>query len=66
MKQKQSWTERTDLWLPRGERFGGGMGWEAGISRWKLLHVEWRDKGLLYSTENYIRYPMTNHEGKEC
>ena len=42
----------------------GGM--ECGISRCKLLYIEWiNNKVLLYSTENYIQYPMINHNGKE-
>ena len=39
-------TERTDLSLPRG---WGGMEWESGISRCKLLYIEWiNNKVLLY------------------
>ena len=34
-------SERTDLWLPRGRMSGGGMDWELGISRCKLLYIEW-------------------------
>ena len=53
------------MWLPRG-RDGGGKDWEFGISRDKLLFVEWiNDKILLHSTGNYIQYPMINHNGKE-
>ena len=37
------------------EREWGGMDWEfAG------------NKVLLYSTANYIQYPVINHNGKEC
>ena len=47
-------------------RCGGGMDWEFGISRCKLLYSEWIDnKVLLYSTGNYIQHPMINHNGKE-
>ena len=29
-------------------------------------YMEWiNNKVLLYSTENYIQYPMINHNGKE-
>ena len=39
--------------VAKGEEAGGGMEWEAGMSRCELLHVEWRtDKVLLYGTEN--------------
>ena len=48
---------------------GGGvreeMEWEVGVSRCKLFYEEWiNNKVLLYSTENYIQYPMINHSGK--
>ena len=42
------------------------MEWEAGISRCQVLYTEWiNNKVLLYSTENYIQYPVINHNGKE-
>ena len=45
---------------------GRGKAWESGISRGKLLCIEWIDnKVLLYSTGNYIHYPMMNHNEKE-
>ena len=47
---------------------GGGRGktWKFGISRCKLVYIEWiNNKLLLYSTGNYIQYPMINHNGKE-
>ena len=37
-----------------GEGVGGGMEWEVGVSRRKLLYTEWINKVLLYSAENYI------------
>ena len=44
----------------------GGLEWEVGVSRCKLLCIEWiNNKVLLYSTENYIQYPMINHNEKE-
>ena len=49
----------------RGGEGGGGMEWEFGVSRRKLLHIEWiNNKGLLYRTGNYIQYPGINHNGK--
>ena len=43
------------MWL--GER-EGGIGWEFGVRRCKLLYTEWmNNKVLLYSTRN--------HNGKE-
>ena len=43
-----------------------GMDWACGISRCKLLYIEWiNNEALLYSTGNYIQYPIINHNGKE-
>ena len=48
------------------EGVGGGMDWEFGVSRCKLLYIEWvNNKVLLYSTGNYIQYPVINCNGKE-
>ena len=45
---------------------GGGMDWEFGISRCKLLYIGWiNNKVLLYSTGNYIQYPVISHNGEE-
>ena len=42
------------------------MEWEFGISRRKLAYIEWiNNKVPLYSTGNYIQYPVINHNGKE-
>ena len=42
------------------------MDWGFGVSRCKLLYTGWiNNKVLLYSTENYIQYPVINHNGKE-
>ena len=42
------------------------MEWEVGVIRYKLLYIGWiNNKVLLCSTENYIQYPMINHNGKE-
>ena len=50
----------------KGEGAGEGKDWEFGISRCKLLYIEWiNDKVLLYSMGNYIQYPVINHNGKE-
>ena len=43
----------------------GGMDWEFGVGRYKLLYTEWiNHKALLNSTGNYIQYPIINHNGK--
>ena len=66
MKQKQTHRYREQTCGLQEEEVGGGMEWEAGISRWKLLYIDWmNNKVLLYSTENYIQYPLINHKGKE-
>ena len=39
---------------------------EVGVSRCKLLYVEWiNSKVPLYTTDNHIQHPMINHNGKE-
>ena len=64
--ETDSQTQRTDLWLPRGMRGGGGMDWKFGVSRCKPLYIEWiNNKVLLNSTGKYIQYPVINHNGKE-
>ena len=52
--------------VAKGEGVGGGMEWEVGVSRCKRLYMEWiNNKVQLYSTGNYIQYPMINHNRKE-
>ena len=42
------------------------MEWEVEVSRCKLLVIEWiNNKVLPHGTEDYIQYPMINHNGKE-
>ena len=53
------------LVVAKGERGGRGMDWEFGVSRCKLVYIEWiNNKVLRYSTGNYIQYPVINHNGK--
>ena len=49
----------------KGEWVGERKGSEFGVSRSKLLCAEWINKVLLYSTGNYIHYPVINHNGKQ-
>ena len=52
--------------VAEGEDGGGGMDWELGISRCKLLYIGWiNNKVLLNRIESYIQYPVINHNGKE-
>ena len=65
-KQKQTHGHKEEIC---GHQEGGGWG-RVGVGGWvsksKLLYVEWiHNKILLDSTENYIQYPMVNHNGKE-
>ena len=62
-KQKQK--QREPSGGCQGEGAGGGIVWEAGVGRSKLSYIEWINQVPLYSTENYIQYPMINHNGKE-
>ena len=42
------------------------MDGEFGISRCKLLYIEWiNNMVLLDNIGNYIQYPVINHHGKE-
>ena len=55
---------RTDFWLPSG-RGRGGIGGEFGVSRCKLLHLEWlSNEVLLYSIGNYIQSLEIDHGGR--
>ena len=38
--ETDSQTQKTNLWLPKGKGAGGGIEWEFGISRCKLLYKE--------------------------
>ena len=52
--------------VAKGKGGGGGVDREVGVSRCNLLCTGWKNnKILLYNTENYIQYPMINHNGKE-
>ena len=54
--------------VAKGEGSRGGMNWELGVSRCRLLCMEGINNKVLlvvYSTMNYIQYPEINHNGKE-
>ena len=44
---------------------GGRVDWQFGVGRYKLLHLEWINKVLLFNTGNCIQSPGINHNGKE-
>ena len=53
------------LVVVKGEGAAEGMDWQVAVSRCKILYVEQvNNKVLLYSTENYIQYPVIHHNGK--
>ena len=65
MKQKQNNGLEKRLGVPSREGLGGGTECKVGVSRCKLLYIEWINKVLLYSTENGIQYLKINHNGKK-
>ena len=55
MKQKETHGHREQTGGCQGGGVWGGMEWEVGVSRCKLLYMEWiNNKILLYSTENLL------------
>ena len=52
--------------VANGEGVDGGIEWEVAVSRCKLICRIDKQQGSTYSTENYTRYPMINHNEKEC
>ena len=63
-KQKQTHRHRKQTYgYQRGK--GGRINQEFGISKYILLYIKQvNNKALLYSTGNYIQYPVINHNGK--
>ena len=61
---KQKWTHRhrKKLTVHQGKK----QGREFGISRYTLPYIKQiNNKGLLYSTGNYIQYLLITYNGKE-
>ena len=57
VKQKWNLRHREQTDGCKEEEVKGGMDWEVGVSRYKLLHTKRiNNKNLHYSTENYIQY----------
>ena len=44
---------------------GGGMEWELGVSRSKLLYIEWINNKVPLIAQGTIQFPVINHNGKE-
>ena len=52
------------LWLDYGTDNYAGVTWSNVPDR--TIYIGWMNNNvLLYSTRNYIHYPVTNHNGKE-
>ena len=51
------------LVVAKGEGGGSGMDWEFGVSRCKLLHLEWISNDVLLYSTNYIQSLGTDHVG---
>ena len=56
-----SFTNAVTLWIPWSQP-GQGPGRKEWTRSWL---VDANNKVLMHSTENYIQYPMINHNGKE-
>ena len=64
-KHRQTHRQREQTCSPQGQQGGSGMDWDLGVSRCKLLHLEWINKKVLvYSTGNYRQSPGTEHDRK--
>ena len=64
-KQKQIHRPREQNCGCQGGDKGSGRDEEFGVSRGKLLHLEWINKMIpLFSTGNYIQFPGIAHDGK--
>ena len=67
----KTWEVCTDIEnrfvVAKGSGKGSGMDGEFGVSRCKLIHLEWlSNEVLLYSTGNYIQSLGIDHDGREC
>ena len=52
--------------VAKGKSGSRGMDWEFGISRCRLLYIEWINyNGLLYNTGNYTHDSVINHNEKD-
>ena len=47
-----------------GERGQGGVNEEFGISGYTPLYIKYINKGILYSTGNYIQYLVITYDRK--
>ena len=53
------------LVVAKKEKGESGRDWDFGVSRCKLLHLEWRSNEVLqYSTGNYTQFLGMEHDGR--
>ena len=65
IEQKQSHGHREQTCCWQGGGGGSRIDWEFGVSKCKLLHLEWiSNEILLYSTGNYIQSLVEEHDGR--
>ena len=60
MEQKKIEDIENGLMVAKREGYGGRMDCEFGVSRCKLLYIEWISKVLLYSTVQFSQSIMSN------
>ena len=52
--------------VAKGKSGSRGVDWESGISRCRLLYIEWiNDKVLPDNTGNYTHYSVISHNEKD-
>ena len=57
-KQTQRHREPQRFVVTKEEERRGQMDWKFGVSRYKLLYIEWiNNKVPLYNTGDYVQYP---------
>ena len=62
-EQKQTHRHGEQTCGCRREGGGSGMDWEFGVSRCKLLHLDWISNEVLqYIIGNYIQLLVTEHD----
>ena len=61
-KQKKTHGHREQTCDCQRGRGGSGIDWEFGLSRCKLLHLEWISNEVLYNTGNYIQSLVMEHD----
>ena len=64
-KQTQTHKHRKQICNYQTEQEAGGINYEFCTSIYILLYIKQINKGLLYSTGNYIQYLVITYDGKE-